>query len=190
MIFISNQSGYLFTIRVFISNKSGNLFPIRVFIYLQGIYFQSIRIFISHQGIYLCRGDPEHPGCEAMHQPRLFLNRSRVLLEEREKQELPPVGVEMTDTGKPHQPSLEHLFCQTKPTRRVSVPSVLCNPCQGSPASLRACSPHQPLFLSSSCRSILASSLLSQESSPESVQTTTRSTGMPMPSSKFFSLEF
>lgn len=94
--------------------------------------------------------------------------------------------------GKLHQANPENLFCQINTRQKVSVSVAFVRYLLGQSAPRT-----QPelTFLSKSCsffffsRSILAFSLLSQESSPESVQTTTRSMEMLMPSSKFFSLK-
>lgn len=130
--------------RVFMYFQSGYLFPIN-----QGIYFQSGYLFPTNQGIYLCRGDPEHPGCEAMHQPRLFLNRQGCSWRKEKSKSFPLWRWKSLTRGKPHQPNLGHLFGQIKPAQKFLFPLCL-NTLPGQPG------PHpQPGLVSSPNLSLL-----------------------------------
>ena len=138
--------------------------------------------------------DPEHFSCETMYQSSLILNRQGLFLKERKhKQELltvgrgKSIGEGQTIPVRNWKPLLP-IKCNTQSSCFLLY---LYNALLGQFAPLTQ---SVLTFLTKSfsfffLRSILVFSLLSQELSQESVQTTIRSMEMPMPSSKLFSFK-
>lgn len=150
------------------------------------------QLVVDYYGIYLYSRESEHFfSFEAMYQLSLIRNRQGFFLKERKhEQELPTEGRgKSIDRGQtiPVQ-NWKPLLLNKYNTQSSYFLLDLYNELLGQFASLTR---SVLSFLTKSCsfsfRSILVFSLLSQELSQESVQTTIRSTEMPMPSSKFFS---